>query len=156
MTDPVDAGSVPPPLASPLRRLGGFGIDSILYAVLILGMLQAFGPPLDEVENGSEAVPGSVLFASLLVMGVYQVTLTAWRGQTIGKMAVRTKVVDADTEEIPGWKSSFIRWGAPAALTTVPILSYLAVLMFAWLLWDPRRQGLHDKAAGTVVISVTS
>ena len=29
-----------------------------------------------------------------------------------------------------------------------------ALLVYLWLLWDPLRQGLHDKAVGTVVIGV--
>jgi uncharacterized RDD family membrane protein YckC len=155
MTYTDDDSAPPPPLASPLRRLGGFGVDTLIYAVLLLVVLVLSDLDLEAVANGDEAIPNSLLLIDLLLIGLYQVTLTATRGQTIGKMVLRTKVVDAETGRIPGWQSSFIRWGAPAALSTVPWLGYVTLLMYAWMLRDPRRQGLHDKAAQTLVIGVT-
>jgi uncharacterized RDD family membrane protein YckC len=138
-----------------MRRLGGFGIDSILYAVFLLVVLVLSGADLEAVADGDEVVSKAVLLIDLLIIGIYQVTLTAVRGQTIGKVVLRTKVVDSETGAIPGWQNSFIRWGAPAALSTVPWVGYLVIPMYAWILRDPRRQGLHDKAAQTVVISIT-
>jgi uncharacterized RDD family membrane protein YckC len=37
--------------------------------------------------------------------------------------------------------------------TAIPFIGGLfALLNELWLLWDPRRQCLHDKAAGTIVV----
>lgn len=146
----------PVPLATPLRRLGGFAIDSVVYGLIVFVLLVGGGEDLETLARGEEVVSSSILLTGLLIFGVYQVSLTRLRGQTIGKMALRTKVIDADTGQLPGWQSSFIRWGAPGALTAVPWIGYLALVMYAWLLWDRRRQGLHDKAAQTMVIVVTS
>ena len=45
-----------------------------------------------------------------------------------------------------------------AALQFVPLLGTFAsiarLLDDAWLLWDPRRQCLHDKVADTVVVVI--
>ena len=150
MIDPESG--VPPPLATPLRRLAGFAIDSVIYAVILFLVLVSSDTDLASIADGSEAVPGSVLLVGLLIAGVYQVTLTALRGQTVGKMVVHTRVVDAETGGLPSWQNSFIRWGAPTSLSTVPWLGYVTLLMYGWILWDPRRQGLHDKAARTLVI----
>ena len=154
MTFPDHASRPPPPLASPMRRLGGFALDSVLYVFILLLVLAASGTDFQAIADGEEVMPNSLLLIDLLIVGAYQVTMTALRGQTIGKMLVHTKVIDAESGSIPGWQSSFIRWGAPAALSTVPWLGYISVLMYAWLLWNPRRQGLHDKAARTLVVRV--
>lgn len=155
MTLGPDAPAPPVPLATPMRRLGGFLIDSVLYAALLFFLLLPEGD-LQPIAEGDAPIPGSTLLIYLLLVGVYQVVLTALRGQTIGKMAVGTKVIDPETGRIPSWQSSFIRWGAPAALSTIPYLGFLAIGMYAWLLWDARRQGLHDKAARTLVVKGTS
>jgi uncharacterized RDD family membrane protein YckC len=40
-----------------------------------------------------------------------------------------------------------------ALVPVVPSVGGLfALINESWLLWDPRRQCLHDKAAGTVVV----
>lgn len=142
------------PLATPMRRLGGFAIDSIIYLAMVLVVLIWADVDLQAFAEGETPLPNSVLLVNLVLVGFYQVTLTAIRGQTIGKMIVRTRVIDQDTGAIPSWQQSFLRWGAPAAIGVVPWLGYLVLVMYAWLLWDRRRQGLHDKLAGTLVVSV--
>ncbi len=143
------------PLATAARRLGGFALDSIVYILMALVVLIMAGTDFQALADGEATIPNSVLLADLLLVGVYQVTLTATTGQTIGKMIVRTRVVDEDTGAMPGWQQSFLRWGAPAAIGIVPWIGYLVLVMYAWLLWDRRRQGLHDKLARTLVVSST-
>ena len=65
---------------------------------------------------------------------------------TPGKMLFRLQIVDAETLSGLSLKQSIIRY-----------LSYLlsALVMFIGFLWvafDPRKQGWHDKLAGSVVI----
>lgn len=154
MSPEPDDQPPPPPLASPLRRLSGFAIDSVLYGLVILVVLSLSDTNFDALTTGEETIPNGVLLVGLLIFGVYQVAFTALRGQTIGKIVVRTKVIDAESGALPGWQSSFIRWGAPASLATIPWLGYVSMFMYAWLLRDIRRQGLHDKVARTLVIRV--
>jgi len=74
--------------------------------------------------------------------------LLFWRfyGATPGKIAVAVKIVDAET-------------GAPATIgrLAVRLIGYLVsalpfYLGFVWIAFDRRKQGWHDKIAGTVVI----
>lgn len=68
------------------------------------------------------------------------------RGQTLGKMAVGIKVVNA-SGSVPGL--------GRAALREIPgkILSTIAVCLgFLWVIWDERKQGWHDKIANTHVV----
>src|SRR5262245_59922964 len=72
-------------------------------------------------------------------------------GQTIGKRALSIRVVLADDGGpidygTAAWRSIFT---ALIALVTCGIGALVDVL---WILWDPRRQALHDKVARTVVM----
>jgi uncharacterized RDD family membrane protein YckC len=89
------------------------------------------------------------------------------RGQTLGKRAVRIAVRRAETFERVGYRRSFTRaiaflliWVGPPLLPTLPSaahllswpLGWLPLLDALWPLWDERKQALHDKVAGTVVV----
>jgi uncharacterized RDD family membrane protein YckC len=68
------------------------------------------------------------------------------RQATPGKMVLRAKIVDAETGEPPSRMQAIGRY-----------LGYYVSLFglglgFFWVGWDKRKQGWHDKLAGTVVI----
>jgi uncharacterized RDD family membrane protein YckC len=84
-----------------------------------------------------------------VVVAIYEVVLVALRGQTVGKMALGTKVVREGSNDTPGWGTSLLRWLSSAVIGAIPLIGLLDVL---WLLWDKHRQCLHDKIAKTLVI----
>ena len=74
-------------------------------------------------------------------------------GQTIGKRVMGTAVVTADTRSPVSGHAACGRAAVYALVPVVPSVGGLfALVNESWLLWDPRRQCLHDKAAGTVVV----
>ncbi len=74
-------------------------------------------------------------------------------GQTIGKRVMGTKVVTADNRSPISGQAACGRAAVYALVPVVPSVGGLfALINESWLLWDPRRQCLHDKAAGTVVV----
>lgn len=76
----------------------------------------------------------------------------AW-GQTIGKRALGTKVVNADTRANVGGLAACGRAAIFALSPLVPLVGWIfALLNELWLTWDRRTQCLHDKAAHTVVV----
>ena len=79
---------------------------------------------------------GSIYFAVLL---------PGWKGQTPGKKLLGVRVLRLDGEPI-GWWFAFERAGGYAAGFATGLLG------FAQVYWDPNRQGIHDKIAGTVVV----
>ncbi len=79
---------------------------------------------------------GSIYFAVLLPW---------WKGQTVGKKLLGVRVLRLDGEPITWWHA-FERAGGYAAGVATGLLG------FAQVYWDPNRQGIHDKIAGTVVI----
>ena len=64
-------------------------------------------------------------------------------------MTAGVRVVDADTGAIIGIPRAIVR-------NLVRIVSGLVFgLGYLWMLWDPRKQTWHDKAANTVVVRTT-
>jgi uncharacterized RDD family membrane protein YckC len=90
---------------------------------------------------------------------VYEVALTTWAGQTIGKRVVGMVVVDADND-YPNLSHSVVRYGVKTLfpLGLVPLTEGLRVALAAYPLavlasiaFDRDRRGWHDHAAGTTV-----
>ena len=154
-------------LAGAGSRLGARIIDWIILTVvsiilLVAGVLTLVGLDVDdtaeteaEIEGGLGVFVGIIL--ALFAIGLlYEVALIATRGQTLGKMATRVRVVRADNGLVPGWGKSLGRWAVPAVFgvigSFIPFVGLAVLLIYASLLWDKVRQGWHDKAAGTLVI----
>lgn len=103
------------------------------------------------------------LLALLLVIvlaGIaYRVVTTAIWGAGVGKMVLGLQiVVDSPTVtrgDIPDWGRSWRRWAVPQATGLIP-LPATGIIAFLPAFRDSRRRGLHDRAAGTIVIDVRS
>ncbi|GGL28291.1 RDD family protein [Phycicoccus endophyticus] len=116
-------------------------------------------PDLTALQSALTEATLPVTLIGLAVNLVYEVGFLTWRAATPGKMLLGTRVRPADG---PGPVSGGVAVRrqlveiATQVLGLVPLLGLpafvLTVLDPAWLLWDPRRQTLHDKVAGTVVV----
>ena len=83
---------------------------------------------------------------SLGWIGVYfTLTLAWWGGYTPGKRLLGVRVVRLDGRPLTLW-NAFERFGGYAAGLATGLVG------FAQVLWDPNRQGVQDKIAGTVVV----
>lgn len=128
-------------------RVGATIIDSILLLIIIY-------PPLifiygwayfDTDKTGFVAGPADFIFTwivPLILIGVFWLKKQA----TPGKMLIRAKIIDAKTGEKPTLKQWIIRY-IGYFVGAIPLgLGYI------WVAFDPRKQGWHDKMAGTVVV----
>jgi uncharacterized RDD family membrane protein YckC len=95
-----------------------------------------------------------------LVTGPYYVIGEGGRcGQTLGKAAMRVRVADAATGGPISMTQALVRWLARLVFwVPVPMLTFglglvLPILDVLWPLWDERRQALHDKLAGTLIVT---
>lgn len=70
-----------------------------------------------------------------------------WAGQTVGKKLMRLRVLELTGKPITVMRALKRYGGYAAGLAT-------GGLGFFQALWDPNRQGLHDKAAHTVVVDL--
>lgn len=96
---------------------------------------------------------------SLLVLAVYHVGFLATLRATPGKLVLGLSVRRADRPGRLGVGTAFMRVLLPLALgvmSALPLISLFATLIWVvdklWPLRDPRRQALHDKVAGTLVV----
>lgn len=126
-------------------RLWASVIDSVLIGILILPVLTAvYGP---QYWSSGGFVQGPVDFLLSWVAPAV-VVLLFWltRQATPGKMAISARIVDAKTGGKPSSGQLIARY-LGYFVSTLPFL-----LGFFWVAFDPRKQGWHDKLAGTAVI----
>ncbi len=150
------------PYASPARRLAGVLLDGFLVAsvLFVLGWL-AFGSSTP-VGGLSAALRLGPLVVEFVCIGVW--------GRTLGKLLVGTRVVRS-TGEVATWGNAALRVFLPFLVNgvvslLVPVaaglgagagaailgLWFLSWVLYLPILWDRRRQGLHDRVADTVVV----
>ena len=132
------------------------------------------------VYTANEAYVRATPCLGVLLFEAALIAATAWKGKTPGKKLLRIQVVAGSGSDTPSMLRAIIRWALPLAAAVplavgfildipelangeqAPVLSgrlwWVWVALGWWLLvqasalWDPRRRGWHDKAAGTIVI----
>jgi uncharacterized RDD family membrane protein YckC len=89
-----------------------------------------------------------IIWISMIVFSIaYYVAAWTKSGQTIGHTVLGIKVVGADGIPI-SWEKALLRY--VGYIISAAVFS----LGFVWVLWDKKRQGWHDKIAGTYVVFV--
>ena len=142
---PRNAG-MPLRYAGPLRRAAAFATDAIVvWIVTVPALALLYGRQYGELARAGET--GIAAFAIQTVLPPLA-TILFWHfaGATPGKMLFDLRVVDAAT----GARVPLLRCALRAAayfLSALPL-----GLGFLWIAIDRRRQGWHDKIAGTVVV----
>ena len=139
-------------------RFWAFIVDSILVAVIV-------EPIVASIYENSRAIPDpmSVDMANLILdsfrpqggldvlfswvlPAVAIVLFWVYRAATPGKMLLRAKILDAETGQPPSVPQCIGRYlGYYVSIFTL-------FLGFLWIAFDSRKQGFHDKIAGTVVV----
>lgn len=116
-----------------LRALAAL-IDTLFIMLVMSAIVIAF------------AAGASNLLISWLLPATATVLFWKYRQATPGKMIVSARVVDARTgEAITFWQGALRYLGYFVSM--MPF--FLGIL---WVAFDPRKQGWHDKIAGTVVV----
>lgn len=135
----------------PLASLGARALARVLDSVLVI----LFTGALAVVAQGGDAgpdVPGWVRFATVAFGVAYEGLLVAGSGQTLGKRVAGVRVVDAATGQPPPLGRALVR-AAPYLLALVPVVGSFWSLAYLPAVWRARRQGWHDLAAGTIVVT---
>ncbi len=96
----------------------------------------------DNAFTGPRTAPQDIF----ILLG-YMILFTGLRGQTPGKMVARIIVVDSEGR-VPG-----IAVAIPREMVGRFIAAVVVGLGLAWIAFDPKRQGWHDKIAGTYVVN---
>lgn len=144
------------PYASPGLRIVAGILDCIVLGSLFLLWASAAGFYLltqTDWGNNSTYTDGQgwtaiiILCTYALVVPVYFLALWAWRGQTVGQIAVRIVVTDRDGYHMSFWQALLRTFLVP--LTVAPLLLGMAPMFF-----DSESRALHDMIAGTVTLEL--
>jgi uncharacterized RDD family membrane protein YckC len=131
------------------------------YAQAVQAATESGGPQPDQTAFADQIMSVSlpVALISVLVSVVYQTVFLATRGATPGKMVVGTVVRRVGHPGKLTVADALKRQAIDVVttlLTLAPFVGLFAPIVRlldpAWLLWDPKRQALHDKVADTVVV----
>jgi uncharacterized RDD family membrane protein YckC len=148
-----DAPEVPAglELATFGRRAIGTILDQVLVIVpVLIGAFVAGLRPGDEITDDTVLVLGA---SAVGLAFVYETIAIALTGRTVGKLVAGTRVVRRDDGERVGWFEAAQRSVVPLAASAVPDVGFLlGGFVYAMAFFHPLRQGVHDRAAGTIVV----
>ncbi len=155
-----------PPYASWGIRVGGYLIDLVIFAVVLVIFILLFrhSHSLElhvMARKGTRrrsfsAVPFVITAVLYITYGT--ILCGSARGQTVGMMAVGVRAVRDQTFEVLGYGRAFARAVLEGFFRLLSLVSVFLGLI--WLLdmlfplWDQKRQTLHDKVGGSVVLRV--
>jgi uncharacterized RDD family membrane protein YckC len=129
-------------LAGWWTRVGATIIDGLIVAVIGAILLVAIAGVRG--QGFSFGAQGLMFIYASILLGIP-------RSQTVGMMALGTRVVDANTGGVIGLGRSVGRAAVYLVLAITVIGGLIDIL---WPLWDSRNQTLHDKAIGSVLIHI--
>lgn len=145
-----------PPLADSGKRVLARIIDMVLVGIVVGLLSWLFGTAAydidpDEVNTGKSF--GQSLLAAVLYIA-YDTYMISKTGQTLGKKWLGMRVANLNDGATPTLQTALAR----AAVLWLPFAFCCAcvwtVICGGWSFFDkPYKQGLHDKAAKTVVVS---
>ncbi|PUA20382.1 RDD family protein [Glaciimonas sp. PCH181] len=120
-------------------------IDTVLVMMVIFPVMFAiYGS--DEMASGVTFTGSTNILFSYILPAVAVIAFWTTKHATPGKMAIGATIVDAKTGGSPSFKQHFIRY-LGYFISTIPFC-----LGLIWVGIDKRKQGWHDKLAGTVVV----
>ena len=146
-------------LASRSIRLGAWLVDVFIVIIssmpvfmlvyIAAGILGfAILSPSEEFALGTITV-----FSTYALLNGY---FLVKRGQTLGKMLLRIRIVDAESKEIVSfWRVFVLRWLVWILIALVPILS-VVTLLDPFFIFKKQRRCLHDYLARTIVVNNAS
>ena len=138
----------------PLSLLAGDTL--VTFAGLALGWWLRYAPSSPVSRLGLD-VPDATFaryLPLLLVLAIVQGVLLTLRGQSIGKLLCRIRIVRMDTEGRPGFVRAFLLRGTvPLLIEQVPLLGGLFWIVDACFIFGDERRCVHDYIAGTKVVA---
>ena len=130
-------------------RFLAFLIDGILLGIVTAALAPVWGPAFTVTGTGTATaiqMNAQANAIGTLVGLIYFAGMWSWRGQTIGMMPFNMKVVGvADGKSIDIFRGLLRYVGF--IIAAIPLLIGLI-----WAAFDSRKQGWHDKIAGTFVV----
>ena len=127
-------------LAGAGSRLISYLIDWLIIVIFSLILVYI------EVSASYDMTVVMIVASLYLVGSVAYFTYFFGKGQTVGMMVMKIKLIGADGTYPIGYGKGFLR------LLGMVVSSMVFDLGFIWILIDKKKQGWHDKIAGTYVV----
>ncbi|MHB8718688.1 MAG: RDD family protein [Candidatus Dormibacteria bacterium] len=149
--------AAPPPPPAPGRRFAGFWIrvaayliDDVLTSAVVYGLLFALKPFSCVDAGDGTCVPRtttySAIFFVLVALPALYLIVTWATGGTIGQRILGMRIVNAETGRPLGIGRSLLRFVGYVLSVAVIFIGLI------WVGFDARKQGWHDKIAGSLVV----
>ena len=142
-------------LASRGSRFVGSILDGLIYMVVVLPVM------LLTVDFGSmsAADPDVIgLYAKvgipMLLVAIVQWYLISTTGQSLAKKMLGMKIIKTTGEDVNFVSGVLLRNWVPAFIGSIPLINMIFPLVNALYIFGDEHQCLHDKIAGTKVISL--
>ncbi len=150
----------PPPLTDfsmESDRLASIGqraiaqlLDGLIIGIPLFIVTYSFGGDITDTEDSN------LLWLTLLWLGVslfYNTAMIATSGATLGKRIMKLRVVNRTDGSPVNWTYAAVRALVPTLAGVVPVIGFaLNIAVYVRAFFHPFRQGLHDAAAGTIVV----
>jgi len=145
------------PIASMQKRISAFVIDDIIISLFFMIIfydqitaLVAEAGTGGEISQGTMEMMNMFLAENIMIVFAIKViyhTVLVWQnGMTIGKYAVKIKVISLHTDKRPSFQQAFLRASVRLISDTFFYLGYIMAF------FTPMRQTLHDKLSHCVVV----
>ncbi len=141
-------------------RVGASLIDTLILLLVLLPLIfSIYGLNSASVEVSSGGmhhyqssysfVGSGNFFLNYILPAIIVIAFWIFKSATPGKMVTRLTIVDAKTGKKPTLIQFMLRYVSY-------FLSSIFLLGFIWIAFDKKKQGWHDKIAGTVVVKDSS
>lgn len=127
--------------------IDGLILNTISSAITILLALVAVVIGISSQEKYGTWFLSNTLFIANVAGIVYYLLFWSKGGQTPGKMALRLKIITADGSNIKIGRAILRYFG-------YLVSGLMLGIGYLWIIWDKKKQGIHDKIAGSYVIKV--
>ena len=126
-------------------RVGAAMIDTLLVLVICVPLVTfVYGR---SYWTSAALLQGPADFViNWLLPAIAVVVFWIYRQATPGKIAISARIVDAATGGKPSTRQLIVRY-LGYYVSMLPLMAGIV-----WVAFDPRKQGWHDKIAGTVVV----
>lgn len=132
-------------------RTGAAIIDTILIMLITVPLtVSIYGWAYFNGENTSIIAGPADFLITWVLPAIAVIAFWIIKQATPGKMAVSAKIVDATTDH-PASPAQLVGRYFAYFVSMIPL--FLGII---WVAFDKRKQGWHDKLAGTVVIKKTN
>lgn len=145
-------------LADRSTRFVGSLIDGLIMLPIVMPIAFGVGAIIGTVmgEGAATSIIANLVGGGIGI-GVFVAIhgyLLATRGQTIGKVVMKTKIVTEAGEQLPFAELYLKRYLILQAVSLIPLIGLFVGIIDAIFIFRSNRKCLHDDIAGTKVIKI--